>query len=108
MLSVSALLDRLDDITKVCFRGDDLSMPGQCAIFAAVHQCGVKVHEFIDEHACGSSYAHESMSNLERHVSAAVGFDADNGHTVRQHAACAVHEFASLKAALDRVIDEKL
>jgi hypothetical protein len=80
---------------------DDLSFAERASLFAALKVIEADLGEYIDEgRGWDRGYAREKLGKFVWSVSAALGFDIDNGHPAGQHRSWAWGSLSTLKDVL--------
>ena len=90
---------KLAEIISAC-RPETLTISEACALYAATEVLTQKLRKHIDREESGDGYALEKIGQVSWHVSAALGFDIDNGHDASQHRSWALGSLQSLETRL--------
>lgn len=97
MNDIKLTLKNMEEIIDASVEG--LSLPERAGLYAAIQTVSAKVEEYIEEKGF-EGYASEKNFNVQFHVSAALGFDISNGHSVEAHRAWAYGDLSTLKSVL--------
>jgi hypothetical protein len=97
MNDIKLAFENMDEIIRAST--DNLTVSERAGLYAAIHTLSSKLDEYIKEKGL-SGYASEKNSKVRFHVSAALGFDINNGHSIEQHRVWAYGDLSTLKDLL--------